>query len=568
MTQQTHPATTTPSPTRHTNGGLTYRTNGGLTQHSNGRPGPNPHVVIIGNGMAGSRLADELRRRQPDPRLLPITVIGEERQPAYNRVLLSSVVGGGLDITGVRLYPDGWHTNHHVHLLRGVQAVTLDRRRQLVHDSHGGTHRYDVLVLATGSRSWIPPINGLTDLDGRLATGVATFRTAADCEQIIAAAQPGGHVAVLGGGLLGLEAARGVAGRGAAVTVLHPVGHLMERQLDPPAGRVLARTLNRLGVTVRLNVTATRYHQHHNGQRPTSGGLDLSDGGFQPADLVVVAAGVRAETTLARQAGLEVNHAIVVDDELRSVTDPRIRAIGECAEHRGTVHGLVQPAWDQAAALADLLTGTDPAVRYTGSAAVTRLKARDIDLATMGETFTEADDDPKAEVVRLEDPARGHYAKLVLRDERIAGAIILGLPEAAATLTQLFDNHAPVPTDRLGLLVGRNPEQTSPASLPARALICRCNSVTKAQLTTAWHAGARTVTAQAAATKATTGCGSCTDTVAGLCEWLARPEPSQAASDREGFDSTNTNSTANARKSPPHRSLPHNISGPIPIMPR
>jgi assimilatory nitrate reductase electron transfer subunit len=478
-------------------------------------------VVIVGNGMAGSRLADELRRREPDPGILRITVIGEEQHPAYNRVLLSSVVGGGLDIEGVRLYPPGWYRNHHVELHRGVRAVAVDRLHRFVHDSNGGIHHYDVLVLATGSRSWVPPVDGLLDPGGQLAGGVVTFRTASDCERIVAAAQPGGLVAVLGGGLLGLEAARGVAGRGAAVTVLHPVGHLMERQLDPGAGRVLARTLDRLGVAVRLNVSATRRRQE---------GLELSDGGFQPAGLVVVAAGVRAETTLARQAGLEVNHGIVVDDELRSVTDHRVRAIGECAEHRGTVHGLVQPAWDQAAALADLLTGADPAVRYTGSTAVTRLKARDVDLATMGETFTEPDDDPMAEVVRLEDPARGRYAKLVLRDERVAGAIVLGCPEAAATLTQLFDSRAPVPADRLGLLVGRglgDSGQAPPALLPARALICRCNSVTKAQLTAAWLAGARTVTAQAAATRATTGCGSCADSVAGLCEWLASADPEE-----------------------------------------
>jgi len=522
------------------------------------RPEPKQRVLIVGNGMAGSRLADELRRREPDPDILRITLIGEERHPAYNRVLLSSVVGGGLDIAGVRLYPDDWYGKHHVELHRGVRVVAVDRLERLVLDSHGGTHGYDVLVLATGSRSWIPPVDGLVEPGGELAGGVVTFRTASDCERIVAAAQPGGRVAVLGGGLLGLEAARGVAGRGAAVTVLHPVGHLMERQLDPPAGRVLARTLDRLGIAVRLNVRATRFRGGAGFAGSAGGvgvagfaggagvagaaggagvagsaggGLELSDGGFQPAGLVVVAAGVRAETTLARQAGLEVHHGIVVDDELRSVSDHRVRAIGECAEHRGTVHGLVQPAWDQAAALADLLTGADPAVRYTGSTAVTRLKARDVDLATMGETFIEPDDDPLAEVVRLEDPARGRYAKLVLRDERVAGAIVLGCPEAAAALIQLFDSRAPVPSDRIGLLVGRgvgNPlGQVPPALLPARALICRCNSVTKAQLTVAWLAGARTVTAQAAATRATTGCGSCADTVARLCEWLASADPEE-----------------------------------------
>jgi assimilatory nitrate reductase electron transfer subunit len=252
-------------------------------------------------------------------------------------------------------------------------------------------------------------------------------------------------------------------------------------------------------------------------------GLWLNDGSFQPADLVVIAAGVRPRIGLAHRSGLAVRTGILVDDELRSITDPRVRAVGECAEHAGVVHGLVQPGWEQVKVLADLLTGADPAARYTGSRPVARLKARDVDLATMGETFTDHDD-RGAEVVRLEDAARGRYAKLVLRDERVAGAIVLGCPEAAAAVTQLYDSGAPVPTDRLGLLVGRGgagPAQLPPALLPNRSIVCRCNSVTKGQLSTAWLAGAHTPAALAAATRAGTGCGSCADTVAGICTWLA-----------------------------------------------
>lgn len=476
-------------------------------------------VVVVGNGMAGARLADELRRRDAT---LKITVIGEEPHPAYNRVLLSTVIGGGLGVDAVRLYPPGWHARHRVRLCTGVRVTEIDRQRSTVTTDDGGVHRYDTLVLATGSLSWTPPTTNLAAPDGTLAPGAVAFRTADDCERILRTAAPGVRVAVLGGGLLGVEAARGLVRRGVDVTVLHPVGHLMERQLDAAGGGVLAVALRELGVTVRLNVLATRYEPTMPGR-----GLWLDDGSFQPADLVVVAAGVRARIGLARNAGLAVGTGIQVDDELRSITDPRVRAVGECAEHAGVVHGLVQPGWEQARVLADLLTGADPTARYTGSRPVARLKARDVDLATMGETFTEHGD-RGAEVVRLEDVARGRYAKLVLRDERVAGAILLGCPEAAAAVTQLYDSGAPVPADRLGLLVGRGgagPAQLPPALLPNRSIICRCNSVTKGQLSTAWLAGAHTPAALAAATRAGTGCGSCADTVASICTWLAESEP-------------------------------------------
>ena len=481
------------------------------------------HVVVVGYGMAGARLVEELRER--DDRLR-ITVLGAEERPAYNRVLLSSVLAGSLPPDAIRLHDPEWAATHGVDVRIGARVTGIDRDTRLVTVSSGGRDGavgYDVLVLATGSTPWLPPTAGLTGAGGRPADGVVAFRTVADCEAIL---RTSGRVVVLGGGLLGLEAARGLAGRGRDVTVVHPGGHLMERQLDAGAGRVLGRTLAGLGVTVRLGVLATRYDAE-------ARGVELDDGSFLPADLVVVATGVRPEVALARQAGLAVEHGVLVDDRMRSVTDVRVRAIGECAEHRGTVHGLVQPAWEQATVVADLLTGADPAALYTGSRTVTRLKARDVDLAAMGDT-PGLDDDPATglEAVQLADPSRGRYAKVVLRDDRVVGAVVLGFPEAAARLTQLYDGDLPAPSDRLALLVGTAPHETdSPAQLPDRAVVCRCNTVTKGQLTAAWSAGARSVEALADATRATTGCGGCSDAVRGIADWLGAADPADGAAD-------------------------------------
>ncbi|TVT56385.1 NAD(P)/FAD-dependent oxidoreductase [Amycolatopsis rhizosphaerae] len=472
-------------------------------------------VVVAGYGMAGARLADEIRQRDPEGARVTLTVIGEEPHHAYNRVLLSALVAGTMRPEMVRLHESGWAGQREVDLRTGVHVARIDRQRRSVALSDGSTVDYDALVLATGSRPWLPPVEGLALEDGSPAPGVVTFRTLDDCDRILDAARVGAPVAVLGGGLLGLEAARGLAGRGNLVTVVHPAGHVMERQLDEGAGQVLARSLSALGIDFRLGTGAARYLP--------GDGLKLDDGGKVHADLVVVSAGVRAETTLAREAGLEVDRGVLVDDALRT-SDGRIHAIGDCAQHPGTVSGLVEPAWQQAAVLADLLTGTDVSARYRGTRVVTKLKARGIDLTALGEAHTEVDD-PGAEVLCLTDPTRGRYTKLVIRHDRVTGAILLGAPDAAATVTQLYDRAVPVPTDRLAVLLGRAlpsgaPVAASPADLPATAVVCRCNSVTKGGLVEAFRAGATDVTKLASATRATTGCGSCRDAVCGIAEWL------------------------------------------------
>lgn len=487
------------------------------------------HVVVVGYGMAGARLAEEIRRRDPAAERVELTVLGAEPHLAYNRILLSTVVAGSLRPEAVRLHGPDWGPRHRVDLRLGTGATRIDRARGRVELTGGGTARYHAVVLATGSRPWIPPTAGLAYPDGRLADGVLQFRTIDDCERIIAAAGGGVPVAVLGGGLLGLEAARALVGRGNPVTVVHPMAHLMERQLDPGAGRVLARVLAGAGLRFRLGRTAARY--------VPGSGLELDDGSRVEAGLVLVCAGVRAETWLAREAGLAVRQGITVDDELRTA-DPSVYAIGDCAQHPGSVTGQVQPAWDQAAVLADLLTGTDEKARYRGTPTVTRLKARGVELAAMGEVHAGAGpqgggpaggpegDDPagEPEVLSLQDPAGGRYAKVVIRGGIVTGAIMLGLPDAAATATQFFDRGIPAPADRLGLLLGRalpDERPVTPADLPANAVVCQCNTVTKGQLVSAHRAGAGTVGDLVARTRATTGCGSCHVAVQRLAGWLA-----------------------------------------------
>ncbi|SES43865.1 FAD-dependent oxidoreductase [Actinokineospora terrae] len=466
-------------------------------------------VVVVGYGMAGARFAEEVRRRDPVGERVALTVVGAESHPAYNRVLLSAVLAGTMPAGVVGLHAPDWAETARVDLRLGTRVVDLAGREVVLSD--GSTVEYDAVVLATGSRAWVPPVEGLRGESGALAADVATFRELDDCAAILSRVRPGAPVAVLGGGLLGLEAARGLLGRGCLVTVVHPVGHLMERQVDPAGGAVLAKVLTDMGVDVRLGRSAA--------QHLTGDGLKLDDGSHVPAELVVVAAGVRAETGLAEALGLAVDGGIVVDDTLRT-SDPRIHALGDCAAHPGTVPGMVQSGWDQAVVLADLVTGADPAARYRGTPSVARLKARGIDLAALGEVHASP---PDAEVITLDDPTRGRYAKLALRDNRVVGAIIIGFPDAAATITEFFDTGTPAPSDRLALLLGRaNPSGTprSPADLPDDALVCRCNTVTKAGLVTAWCSGATSVPALVAATRATTGCGTCADKTTAIATWL------------------------------------------------
>lgn len=462
-------------------------------------------VLIVGNGMAGARLAEELRARRADPDRLRVTVVGAEPTPAYNRVLLTGVLAGALHPARTFLYPPSWPADHHVTVHTGLSAVALDPSARSVTLADGRVLRADAVVLATGGRPRLPAVPGLAGPDRAPADGVAVLRTLSDCDRMLAAAGDG-PVAVLGGGVLGLEAARALAVRGLPVTVLHPTGHLMNRQLDSEAGAVLAAALRRLGVRVRLGEAAARWDPAR--------GLTTDAGRLVRCRAVLVAAGATADTALAAAAGLpDTAGGIPIDDRLRTAA-PGVHAIGDCARHPGAAAGFVQPAWEQAAVLADLLTGADPAARYRGTRPVTRLDDDRIHLTALGGTDPDRHDD---EVVRVSDPARGRYAKLVVRRDRVAAAILLGVPDAAARVVQLFDADDPVPADRLAVLLGRaHPD----AAAETAGTVCHCNGVRREQLVAAHRAGATDPPALAAATRAGTGCGRCIPAVARLCDQL------------------------------------------------
>jgi assimilatory nitrate reductase electron transfer subunit len=536
-------------------------------------------ILVVGNGMAGARLAEELRQRDPEARRFAVTVVGEEPHPAYNRVLLSNVIAGAIAPRETHLRPDGWWATRRIDVVTGtrVTAVDPDRRTAVLSPSPGftlatsaafeswgragmpggGVITWDELVFATGSTPFVPPIASTdeaetgtdraetgtdraetgtdraetgTDRAETGSDGVIAFRTVDDCRRILDVAESARTAVVVGGGLLGLEAARGLLAQGLAVTVVHPADFPMERQLDADGGAVLARVVRALGASLVLG----RFVSER--RRETDGSLTvvLDDGTSLPADLVVVSAGVRPRVDLARAAGVEVDRAIVVDDRL-ATSAPHVHAIGECAQHRGEVPGLVQPGWDQARVLADVLAG-DLEATYEGTSMLTRLKAHDIDLASMGSVAVDVHD-PEHEVLAFTDPSRGRYAKLVLRSDRVVGAILLGVGDAAGPLTQLYDTGSVVPRDRLALLLGRAVARAGAydtanlAEMPGSVVICRCNTVTKSAIVGAYRAGAGTVADVADATRATTGCGSCTSAVEGICSWLRSSEPDINAPD-------------------------------------
>lgn len=454
-------------------------------------------IVVVGNGMAGSRVVDELLRRDP---ALQITVFGAEAQPAYNRILLSDVLAGKRSHAEIALVERAGPVRH-----VGVAVAGIDRAARAVTAVDGTVVAYDHLVLATGSTAVIPPVHGIAGPSGLLLKGVFVFRTLADCVAITEAAGRAKRAVVVGGGLLGLEAARGLLQRGLSVDVVHGADRLMDVQLDARGGAVLRRAVEGLGVGVHTGSYASRV----TGTRKVTG-VGLADGRQVPGDLVVLACGVRPEVALARSAGLTVARGIVVDDVMRT-SDPAVSAIGECAQHDGQVYGLVAPAWEQAAVLAAVLTGRSE--RYAGSRLVTRLKALGLEVAAMGDTTASLDDvEDGLEVLVFADPARHVYKKLVLRCDILVGALLLGDLSTAGAVTQAFDRGAPLPPDRTHLLFAPR-RSAAPTDLADDDVVCTCNAVTAGALRAS---GCRTLAEAALSTRATTGCGTCAHTVAGL----------------------------------------------------
>ncbi|MFM9369665.1 NAD(P)/FAD-dependent oxidoreductase [Streptomyces sp. Da 82-17] len=386
-------------------------------------------IVVIGAGTAGVRLAQQLAQASAAGGTPPaVTLLGDERHAPYNRVLLAEVLAG-------RYGPEVVTLPSPVPVRRG-RVERIDRAGRCVHLADGGRIAYDKLVLATGSNPVLPPLRGLFP---ELPEGVHAFRTMDDCLALSQAVREGSRAVVIGGGLLGVSAARALAERGAQVVLAQQGERLMERQLDATASDLVRRHLTgTLGVEVHTECRVR-------GLTVECGavtGVTLADGYALDADLVVLACGVRPRVGLAQEAGLDVRRGVVVDDELRT-SDPHIHAIGDCAEHDGRVYGLAAPAIEQADALAESLTRAGSAP-YTGTRALTRLTlngAGPLDLATFGES----DPLPGDDVVRLADATRGTYRQVVVRDDRLVGGVLLGELGTVGALARAWEAAEPLP---------------------------------------------------------------------------------------------------------------------------
>ncbi|MFE5870247.1 NAD(P)/FAD-dependent oxidoreductase [Streptomyces roseifaciens] len=439
-------------------------------------------IAVVGAGMAAARFADRFQAFGGDAE---VTLYGAEPCAPYNRALLADALTGRYAADDLTL-PSG-----DAALRTGCAVTSLDTVAHILRLADGAHVAYDELVLATGAEPVLPPVDGLCGADGRPRPGVHVLRTAADCRGLTGAAADARRAVVIGGGVLGVSAARALAARGLPVTLVHRAGHLVERDLDGPAGGILRRGLTELGVEVLTDsvaeevltsvpeavAQAARAGAPGRTARPSPTApaaprpvtaVRLSDGRLLDAGLVVAACGVVPRTALARAAGLPVRTGVVVDDRLSCAPDAY--AIGDCAEHRGTAHGTAGAAWDQADVLAARLSGAAPDALYPGSRPYTRLTAGPLAYAAFGETGPEAPGPgtPGVDVLRLADATRGSYKKLLLRGDRIVGGILLGDPAAAGALVRAYERDEPVPGDPLDLLAAPLPHlpTASPPHLP------------------------------------------------------------------------------------------------------
>ena len=455
-------------------------------------------LVIIGAGMASGRMLELLFEAGAD---FDVTLFNAEPRGNYNRLMLSPVLSGEKTYEQIVTHDADWYAAQGVDCRFGDPVVRIDRENRVVYSASGGVP-FDALVIATGSAPFIVPVPG-KDLPG-----VVAYRDLEDTNAMIAASAPGARAVVIGGGLLGLEAAAGMAARGAEVTVIHLMGHLMERQLDPAAGYLLQKDLENRGLRI-----------HCKGATKAILGADrveavlLEDGTTYPADLVCMAVGIRPEVRLANDAHLEVGRGIVVDDQLRT-SDPAIFALGECVEHDQQLFGLVAPLYDQARVLANTLLGQDAAFRPVQTA--TKLKVTGVDLFSAGD-FADA---PGREDIVFRDPGRGVYKRLIIEGDRLIGAVMYGDTADGAWFFDKIKTAAPIGEMRDTLIFGpafQGGPGADPlaavAALPPEAEICGCNGVCKGKIITAITDGADTLDAIRTVTKASASCGTCTGLV-------------------------------------------------------
>jgi nitrite reductase (NADH) large subunit len=479
-------------------------------------------LVMVGNGMAGVRTLEELLKIAPD--LYDITVFGAEPHPNYNRILLSPVLAGEQTIDEIILNPLSWYAENGITLHAGKKVVAIDRKKRIVRADDGTEAEYDRLLLATGSNPFILPVPG-KDLQG-----VIGYRDIADTNTMIEAATRYKHAVVIGGGLLGLEAANGLMLRGMQVTVVHIMPWLMERQLDDVAGKLLQRSLEARGLKFLIGAQTEALIGDKNGRVMA---VKFKDGKEIPADLVVMAAGIRPNTELAEKIGLHVNRGIVVTDTMQTVTDPRVYSVGECAAHRGIAYGLVAPLFEQgkvcATHLAEFGIG-----RYTGSQTSTKLKVTGIDLFSAGDFMGGKD----CEEIVMSDPYGGVYKKLVIKGDKLVGACLYGDTVDGSWYFKMLREGRPVGDIRATLLHGEaganigdtgHEGHTKAASMPDDAEVCGCNGVNKGTICKAIkEKGLFTLEEVKKHTKASASCGSCTGLVEQILMFTAGGDYSKA----------------------------------------
>jgi nitrite reductase (NADH) large subunit len=459
-------------------------------------------LIIVGNGMAPGRMLEHLLENAPGR--YEITIFNAEPRVNYDRIMLSPVLSGEKDFEQIIIHGDGWYIKHGITLYKGHKVTGIDRSGKTVTSDKGVVASYDKLVIATGSEPFILPV------PGNKLPGVLSYRDLDDVNAMLLAAQSRAKAVVIGGGLLGLEAAAGLAARDMDVTVLHLMPSLMERQLDPAAGYMLERELENRGIKV-ITKASTKAIL---GDRRVEG-VALADGRVIPATLVVMAAGIRPNAWMAKEAGLDTNRGIVVDDHMQT-SDPDIFALGECAEVGGHVYGLVAPLYEMARVAAAKLAG-ETVPGFVHSDTPTKLKVTGIDVFSLGDF---ADGDDRQEIV-LRDAAAGVYKRLVLKDNRIVGTVLYGETADGAWFNDLKKKAVDISEMRDTLIFGQAYQGGSPldpmaavAALPDDAEICGCNGVCKGKITgTIKEKSLTTLDDVRAHTKASASCGSCTGLV-------------------------------------------------------
>ncbi len=473
-------------------------------------------LVMIGNGMAGVRTLEELLKIAPE--LYDITVFGAEPHPNYNRILLSPVLAGEQTLEEIVLNPWDWYSDNHITLHAGKKVVEVDRVKRIVRADDGTEAEYDRLLICTGSNPFILPVPG-KDLKGVIA-----YRDIADTNEMIATAKTHKNAVVIGGGLLGLEAANGLMLRGMTVTVVHVQPTLMERQLDSVAGKLLQKSLEERGLKFLMGAQTQELvgGGDADGKRVTA--IKFKDGTEVAADLVVMAVGIRPNTQLAESMRLHCNKGIVVNDTMQTTTDARIYSVGECAAHRGIAYGLVAPLFEQAKVAANHLAQFGIG-RYVGSLTSTKLKVTGIDLFSAGEFMG----GEGTEEIIMSDPFGGVYKKLVIKDDKLVGACLYGDTVDGSYYFKLLRDGRSVGEIRDKLMFGESnigdvghEGHSKAAAMPDEAEVCGCNGVTKGTICkTIKEKGLFTLDEVRKHTKASASCGSCTGLVEQLLMFTA-----------------------------------------------